>query len=213
MPQIGDYLVQLFSNGSVLEEHSIEWDLLRGMVTCYVPSTEGAEFSLAVHFKKADKAVRVELLADGEVLDVRITEKGMKEAYITGNRLNREEVRPFRFRSSTRDGFDEEDEPGAKTGGTISVELTFVQVVQQNRIQFDEPGFQAEGGVVGSVRMGAAVRRPRLDERLSASFDFLPEWGDRPFATFHFKHRPRRWLEQKGVIRGRSAASRSPARA
>ncbi|KZO99543.1 hypothetical protein CALVIDRAFT_561395 [Calocera viscosa TUFC12733] len=213
MPQIGDYLAQLWSNGNALEEHSIEWDLQRGAVTCWVPSTPGGEFCLAVHFKKADRAVRIELLADGEVLDVRITEKGMKEAYITGNRLNKQEVRPFQFRSPTYDGFDDDDEPGRPPGGTITVELTFVDVVQHNRIQLDEPGFQAQGGAVGCVRLGPTVRRPRLDPRLSAAFDFLPEWGDRPFATFHFKHRPKRWLEQKGMMRGRATAPRSPTRA
>ncbi|EJT98555.1 hypothetical protein DACRYDRAFT_24559 [Dacryopinax primogenitus] len=209
MPQIGDYLAQLWSNGNVLEEHSIEWDLQRGTVTCHVLGAPASEFSLAVHFKKADKAVRIELLADGEVLDVRITDKGMKEAYITGNRLSKDEVRPFRFRSS---GYDEDD-PDHPPGGTITVELTFVEVIQHERIRLDEPGFQAQSDVVGSVRMGQIVRRPRLDPRQSAAFDFLPEWGDRPFATFHFKHRPRRWIEQNGMIRGRPTASRSPARA
>ncbi|KZT56548.1 hypothetical protein CALCODRAFT_497340 [Calocera cornea HHB12733] len=209
--QVGPYNCNLSVDEKPLEEYGHNEDKDSKQSTCWVPSEEGCPFRIECSFGGTlsdTHAMRLVLSADGEILDTRIACEA-DSTTMSGLRLNSWTILPYVFKPAVKptedfddDEMDTEDlqNPAWKKRGVITLEMTRVEVMRSEPLDDDQPSSPLpEAERLRTIQVGEKDISPRKTSRRSVSW-LWGEDGSRPCAVFHFKHRPKEWLEAYGFI-------------
>jgi len=209
--QIGPYTCVVTSNDRTLGEYETQVDEDGGEAICWVPSNEGHSFRIECGFGGTlsdTEAMRMVLSADGEILDTRIA-VDTDQTTMNGIRLDSWSIMPYLFKPQVKptEDYDEEDmnaedakDPKWKKRGVITLEMTQVEAVGFDPIDDDDPSSTMPTEErLRTILVGEKDISPKKAARRSVSWAWGRN-GSEPCATFHFKHRPKEWLEGYGFM-------------
>ncbi|EJT98554.1 hypothetical protein DACRYDRAFT_24558 [Dacryopinax primogenitus] len=209
--QLGPYQCILVSSDIALPEYGVEVDEASNEAVCWIPSDEGSAFRVECAFGgmvHETDGIRMELYADGEMLDTRIA-VDTNETVMNGLRTNSWNVLPYLFKPAVKptEDFDEDemaveeldDIQTWRKRGVITLRMTRVDVLYLQPLKDHEPSSQMPAQErLKTVLVGEKGHSPtKKSSRKTVSWAW-GEDGDRPCATFHFKHRPQEWLQAYG---------------
>ncbi|KZO99542.1 hypothetical protein CALVIDRAFT_561394 [Calocera viscosa TUFC12733] len=209
--QLGPYTCIITTNDQPLEEYAAEVDEERGELDCWVASKDGSPFKIECSFggtlTEVD-AVRLVLSADGEILDTRIA-VDCDSTVMNGLRLDSWTILPYVFKPAVKptEDFDEDEmetedinDPAWKKRGVITLEMTRVEATKFVPLDDDQPSSPLpEQERLRTILVGQRDISEKKAARRTVSWQWGRDEGV-PCAVFHFKHRPKEWLEAYGFM-------------